>query len=144
MQIIHRNFPLNADCNPAIEQRSHAVACEAAVASECAGRQGKGSAFSYLLFTNQEDLPTADFESFAEQAGLDVAKYRQCVDSPDALAAVEKDVRDGLEAGVQSTPTLFINGRLIKGGFSRPEQYRYALAIERDRAAKAASGKATP
>ncbi len=145
VQIIHRNFPLNADCNPAIESRNHAVACEVAVASECASRQGKGAAFSYLLFTNQDDLPTADLESFAQQAGLDVATYRACVDSPEALAAVEKDVQDGLDAGVESTPTLFINGRLIKGGFSRPEQYRYALAIERDRAAKAAApGNATP
>ncbi len=131
VQVIHRNFPLNADCNPAIQSRNHAVACDVAVASECANRQGKGAAYSYLLFTNQADLPSADLEAYAKQVGLDLDAYRACVESPEALAAVEKDVQDGLDAGVESTPTLFINGRRIKGGFSRPEQYRYALAIER-------------
>ncbi len=145
VQVIHRNFPLNADCNPAIDSRNHAVACEVAVASECASRQGKGGAYSYLLFTNQDDLPTADLEAFAKQAGLDVEAYRTCIESPDALAAVKKDVQDGLDAGVESTPTLFINGRRIKGGFSRPEQYRYAFAIERDRGAgQAGTEAATP
>lgn len=136
VQVIHRNFPLNADCNPAIQSRGHAVACEAAVASECATRQGneKGAAFSHLLFLHQDDLPTADFEAYAKEAGLDLDSYRACVQSDDAKEAVAKDVQAGLDAGVESTPTLYINGRLIKGGFSRPEQYRYALAIERERA----------
>jgi len=142
VQVIHRNFPLNADCNPAISSRNHAVACEVAVASECASRQGKGAAYSYLLFTNQDDLPTADLEAFATEAGLDLDAFRACVASDDALAAVKKDVQDGLDAGVESTPTLYINGRRIKGGFSRPEQYRYALAIERDRSSREAGDEA--
>ncbi|MDG2307964.1 MAG: thioredoxin domain-containing protein [Candidatus Binatia bacterium] len=144
VRVIHRNFPLNADCNPAIESRNHVVACQVAVASECASRQGKDAAFSYLAFTNQDDLATADLSSFAQQAGLDMAAYDKCVASPDAMASVKKDVRDGLDAGVESTPTLFINGRRIKGGFSRPEQYRYALAIERERLAAQAAQAATP
>lgn len=142
VRLIHRNFPLNADCNPAIESRNHAVACKVAIASECAGRQGKGSTFSYLAFSNQEDLPSADLEAYAKQAGVDLEAYRACVGSEDALAAVKKDVQDGLDAGVESTPTLFINGRRIKGGFSTPQQYRYALAIERDRLSREADSKA--
>lgn len=144
VRIIHRNFPLNADCNPAIQSRGHAVACEAAIASECARRQGKETAFSYLLFTNQSDLTAVSIDEYAEQAGLDMAAYRECTSSADAAAAVARDVEDGLEAGVESTPTLFINGRRIKGGFSRPEQYRYALAIERDRIAGQTGGTPTP
>lgn len=143
VRVIHRNFPLNADCNPAIQSRNHAVACEVAVASECATRQGKGSKFSYLAFTNQDGLPSADLEGFAKESGVDLEAYRACVASDDALEAVKKDVQDGLDAGVESTPTLFINGRRIKGGFSRPEQYRYALAIERERLGRDAGGKAT-
>lgn len=144
VQLIHRNFPLNADCNPAIQSKKHAAACAAAVASECAIRQGKGAALSYVLFTNQDDLSVEGLPEFAEQAGLDMAAFEACVDGPDAAAAVAKDVEAGLDAGVESTPTLFINGRRIKGGFSRPEQYRHALAIERDRVARASDGVATP
>jgi len=45
---------------------------------------------------------------------------------------VAADVAAGAAAGVTSTPTFFINNRRIPGGFQSAEQYRYALAIERE------------
>jgi len=142
VEVIHRNFPLNADCNAAIETRNHADACTAATASVCAVQSGKGSAFNLLLFENQTALSRDDLKGYASRVGLDTAQFEKCLDSPEAAAAVAKDVKAGQDAGVQSTPTFFINGRRVDGGFSRPEQYRYAFAIERERLARD-SGPAT-
>ncbi len=144
IRVVHRNFPLNADCNPNVESRNHAVACVAAYASECADRQGKGSALSHLFFVNQSRLSEEEIRRLAAEAGLDMDRFDTCVDSPDVAAAVAKDIADGMAAGVESTPTLFINGRRIKGGFSRPEQYRYALAIERSRLDPAPDERGAP
>ena len=52
--------------------------------------------------------------------------------------------RPGAAAGVESTPTFFINGRRVPGSL-RPEHFQYALAIERARRDTAAgSPGATP
>lgn len=136
VRILHRNFPLHADCNPAVSARSHENACAAAMAAECAARQGRGDAYNALLFANQGDLGSEALRRYARQAGIDLAAFEECIASKDAADAVARDVADGMAAGVESTPTFFINGRRIKGGMPRVAQYRYAFFIERERLAK--------
>lgn len=137
IRVIHRNFPLHSDCNPKVDAQIHKNACGAAIASECASRQGRGHEFNQILFSNQTALDPEKRTEYARQLGLDVAAFETCIASPEAADAVARDVAAGAEAGVESTPTFFINGRRIKGGMPRLTQYRYALAIERDRLGKA-------
>ena len=139
VRVIHRNFPLHPDCNPKIEAKIHTNACGAAIAAECAAKQGRGSDYNRILFAHQEALGRDALLAYAREVGLDEVAFQACLASPDASAAVAADVAAGSAAGVESTPTFFINGRRIKGGFPRPAQYRYALAIERERLAKAGS-----
>ena len=139
LRIIHRNFPLSSACNPAIESAGHAHACAAAIASECAVLQGKGPALSRLMFTNQNVLSDENILSYAQQAGLDMPAFRQCQQGPEAAAAVSRDVQAAIDAGVKATPTLFINGRRIQGGFSQARHWVYALTIEKARLGQSAS-----
>ncbi|MEO2167251.1 MAG: thioredoxin domain-containing protein, partial [bacterium] len=131
VQVFHRNFPLNADCNPEVSSRHHAVACEAARASECAHEAGKGHAYNRALFANQSSLDADSFGALASQVGLDASKLEACMASPASKEKVAVDLAAGKAAGVASTPTIYINGRVIKGALT-PEQFRYAFAIERD------------
>ena len=144
VRVVVRNFPLNAKCNPQLQAEVHANACKAAVAAACAAAQGKFEQFQGLLFENQSNLDPAALGGYAGRAGLDGAEFARCLESPAASAAVAADVAAGAASGVTSTPTFFINGRRIPGGFQSADQYRYALAIERELAATAAPKPVKP
>src|SRR5581483_1528412 len=130
-RVVVRNFPLNSDCNPQIQTHVHSRACQAAVAGECAGAQGKFREYQNILFEHQDALDTPSLIGYAARLGLDQTEFERCLSSPAAAAAVAEDVAAGAAFGVTSTPTFFINGRRISGGFQRPEHYQYAVAIER-------------
>ena len=129
--VVHRNFPLSSACNPAITSSGHGHACDAALASICAYEQGKGRDYSYLLFTADAGLSPEALAGFAQHLGLDQAAFAACQDSPETAEILAQQVQEGIDAGIESTPTMFINGRLIKGVWTRADQYRSALTIER-------------
>ena len=144
VRLIHRNFPLSSDCNPQVTQQGHAHACQAAAAYECAAAQGKSQEYYRTLFQNQSALDTPSLVGYAARLGLDQGEFERCLSSPAAAAKVASDVAAGAAAGVESTPTFFINGRRVPGSL-RPEHFQYALAIERARRDTAAgSPGATP
>jgi len=130
VKLVHRNFPLSSDCNPQVSQQGHVHACQAAVAYECAAAQGKSQEYSRTLFQNQSALDTPSLVGYAARLGLDQREFERCLASPAAVAKVAADVAAGAAAGVESTPTFFINGRRVPGSL-RPEHFQYALAIER-------------
>ena len=46
----------------------------------------------------------------AETLGLDTAAFNQCLDSGEKRAGVEASIAEAQAQGVDSTPTIFING----------------------------------
>jgi protein-disulfide isomerase len=84
------------------------LAAEAAVAAQ---KQGKFWPYEEKLWANQDNLTPAELEKYAKETGLDLAKFRQDIESPVTKARVQKDRADGSTVGISSTPTLFINGR---------------------------------
>lgn len=141
VRLVHRNFPLNSDCNPEVKFEGHPHACQAAIAYECAAAQGKAKEYYGILFENQSALDTPSLVGYAARLGLDQGEFERCLASPAAAAKVAADVAAGVAAGVQSTPTFFINGRKVAGSL-RPEHFQYALAIERARRGPQAAAQA--
>ncbi len=133
VRLVHRNFPLSRACNDALEYEGHEHACSAALASICAERQGRGPEYERLLFANQPNLKRAELLAYAGTIALDVKALEVCLDSPEAKARLASDIKAARAAGVESTPTLFFNGRRVQGGFQNLRQYLYALEIERAR-----------
>ena len=99
-----KNFPLP----------NHKFARQAAVAALAANRQGKFWEFHDELYKNYSRLSAEKIQEIAQQLGLDTAKLDQDMKSPEINAIVEKDLKDGQEAGVRGIPTVFINGRLLR------------------------------
>jgi protein-disulfide isomerase len=62
-----------------------------------------------LLFQNPQAHKRDDLLKYAQQIGLDMKKFE--ADFTAAAAQVESDKKEGEEVGVDSTPTLYINGR---------------------------------
>jgi protein-disulfide isomerase len=105
------------------------MACLAACGAECAGQQGKFWEYHDLLFQNQAALARDGLFTIARDIGLDIARFRTCLDDPATLDLVREDVHAGSALGVKSTPTIFINGRRIEGALER-HYYDYAITIE--------------
>lgn len=115
VRVMFRHFPLDSACNAKITGQVHPGACLAAIASECAGDQGKFWEYHNLLFENQQQLDRAALIGYGRRLGLDVPRFTACLDSEEPRIRVERDAKDGAQLGIDSTPTVFINGRMIKG-----------------------------
>ncbi len=106
VRIVFRQFPL---------AHIHPNARKAAEASLCAHEQERFGAYHDSLFANQQELSVDALKRRAAQLGLDRPAFDRCLDSGKHAATIESDMDDGEEAGVFSTPTMFINGRRVEG-----------------------------
>ncbi|CAK8718602.1 Thioredoxin-like fold domain-containing protein [Candidatus Electrothrix aarhusensis] len=93
----------------------HKQAKPAALASIAAHEQGKFWQMHDALFTVSKDLSKENIEKAAKDIGLDMEKFKKDLTSPTVQAKLKKDMVDAGKAGVGGTPTLFINGRQVKG-----------------------------
>jgi protein-disulfide isomerase len=128
VRVDFRHFPLDSACNPKVAAPMHQSACLAAVAAECAGEQGKFWQYHNLLFANQQELGRAFLIEYATRLGMDVARFTDCLGSAAAQARVRDDAAEGARLGIDSTPTVFINGRKIKGALE-PELLTSAVVL---------------
>ena len=115
IRVVFHHFPLDSECNPSLTGRLHPKACLAAVASECAAQQGQFWQYHDVLFNNQKQLGRQSLIEYAARLGLDTTRFTACLDSAEPRARVQNDVTEAAALGVDSTPTVFINGRLVKG-----------------------------
>jgi protein-disulfide isomerase len=106
VKLYFKHYPLPQHTNARL-------AAEAAVAAQ---KQGKFWQFQDKLWEKSDELTPAEIEKAAKDSGLDVAKFRQDVASEAVKARVQKDRNDGQAAGIQATPTLYINGREYTDG----------------------------
>lgn len=88
----------------------------AASAAYAAGEQGKYWEMYDLLFERQstwaerQDSQAEAFLGFAEELGLDMARFQTDLDSGRYIDRIQRDFNDGRRLGVDATPTWFING----------------------------------
>ena len=92
----------------------------AAVAARAAQEQGKFWEYHDLLYENQGSKNAGAFSDeslvgFAREAGLDVERFESSFKGGKYEAIVEQVFREAQDAGIQGTPTFFINGRIIVG-----------------------------
>lgn len=120
IQLIFKNFPLDAACNPSITRTMHEHACFAAKAAWCAGRQGKFVEMYEKLYGNQLQLSRDNILDWASELGLNKFVLEACTASPEADTAIRADVDQAVKAGLSSTPTFFVNGRMVRGAIDEP------------------------
>ena len=104
-----RHFPL-------VQIHPHAFG--AAAAAEAAALQDCFWAMHELLFQWQKALQDDDLLQYAEQLGLDVARFDVDRVGPDVRRRIRRDIETGLAATeVRGTPTLFIDGVVHVGAY---------------------------
>jgi len=104
VKLVFKNFPLD----------SHAFAQQAAVAALSAGRQGKFWEFHDELFKNYNQLNEEIVQQIVDGLKLNKSQFEKDRQDPLLLEIVKHDFNQGIEAGVNSVPTVFVNGRRLK------------------------------
>ncbi|MBI3493676.1 MAG: thioredoxin domain-containing protein [Acidobacteria bacterium] len=105
IHFVYREYPLP----------NHQNARGASEAGQCANEQGKFWPYHDRLFASQQRLGVSDLKQHASDLGLDPARFNACVDSHKYKGRVDADINDGNDAGVDGTPAIFINGRMVSG-----------------------------
>lgn len=118
VRLVFKHFPL----------RNHKFAQPAAVASLAAREQGKFWELHDQLFANFNKLNENKIRELAEAVGLDMARFDEDLKNPAYNAEIQADMRLGQQVGVRGTPSLFLNGKLIRD--RNPNGLR--LAIDRE------------
>lgn len=114
IRFVYRHFPLP----------QHQNAMPAAQASEAAGNQGKFWEMYDMIFSTHDEWENATntkevLSNYANSLGIDIKRYAIDVDSKEVKDKISLQLKDGENAGINATPTFFINGKKI----NNPESY---------------------
>lgn len=113
VKLVYKDFPLD---------EIHPWAQTAAIGARCAYIQSPAAFWKMhdTIFKSQDDItPDNAWEKlngFAKDEGLDADAFKACMASPEAAKAVDANHSDGVTLGVNSTPTVYVNGRPVVGG----------------------------
>ena len=112
VRVVFKDFPI---------EQLHPWARTAALAGRCAYRQDPKAFWKlYDAIYDHQDIISASnawakMNEYAAEAGLNPETFRTCLASPEAGEAVNASRANGQQLEVNSTPTVFVNGRRIVG-----------------------------
>ncbi|HIK43847.1 MAG TPA: thioredoxin domain-containing protein [Leptolyngbyaceae cyanobacterium M65_K2018_010] len=104
---VYKHFPLT---------QIHPEALASAKAAWAAGQQGQFWLYHDGLFVNQNRLGEALYLELAEAMGLNLEQFNRDRTSPEAEAAIQKDLALAQKLQLQGTPSFIMNDLLIPGG----------------------------
>lgn len=110
--LAYKNLPLSS---------IHPEALPAAKAAWAAGKQGKFWEYRSALFAKQKDLGDALYGSIAQELSLDTEKFDRDRQSPEAQAAIDKDLAVAQSLGLNGTPVFFLNEEAFSGAVELSE-----------------------
>ncbi len=123
LEVVYKDFPLN----------SHQFAALAARAAEAAKNQGKFLEMHNKLFENQQQWSSGDAESrfvgYAKDIGLDIEQFKQDLNAAETQKAVMEEKQEGVQMGVDSTPTFFINGEKLQQNPPSYEDFKALIDV---------------
>ncbi|MGC2530376.1 MAG: thioredoxin domain-containing protein [Candidatus Acidiferrum sp.] len=135
VRLVFKDFPLD---------QIHPWARTAALAGRCAYQQDPKAFWKmYDFIYDNQDVISAEnawgqMTDFASRAGLNLDTFKACMASPEAGAAIDASRANGLLLEVNSTPTIFVNGRRLVGADPHLLQQYIDYELDQHKAQKAA------
>lgn len=105
VKLVYRNFPL---------RNIHPQAQKAAEAAQCAAEQDRFWPYHDKLFSTSR-LQVDDLKKYAQELGLNTEQFNTCLDTDKYASKIEQDLQAGAKAGVNATPSFFVNGQPVSG-----------------------------
>lgn len=99
LRYVIKDFPLQA---------IHPLAFNAHVSANCAGEQGKYWQMHDRIFSNIRAIDIESLRVYAKELGLDMKRFDSCLNDSKRAEEIRNDIKDGLDAGVDSTPTFLL------------------------------------
>ncbi|MEO8593789.1 MAG: thioredoxin domain-containing protein [Candidatus Solibacter sp.] len=130
VRLIFKQYPLD----------SHPQATISAQASLAAHAQGKFWPLHDLMFANRTKLSRENIMRWAKDIDLDLTRFMNDMESAETKKTVSRDQADGDKAGVEGTPTVFINGQRYNGDLA-PEAIKSVIDAEIKRVSAAGAKK---
>ena len=100
-------------------QSIHPWARKGALAGRCAFKQSEDAFWKYhdWIYSKQEEVDLDNFDGkmaeFAQGNGIDKTKFDTCRESPETAKALDAGIAEARALKINSTPTMFVNGRRI-------------------------------
>ena len=113
VRIVFQNFPI---------AQIHDWAMKAAEYGDCIGRSNSDAFWKFIesVYGAQSDITAANadekLKGFADTAGVNGTDIAACAAKPETATRVEHSIELGKALDVNSTPTIFINGRMLSAG----------------------------
>lgn len=113
-KIVHKNLPLDMECNPNLQTPFHEGSCMLAKYSIAAEKQGKLWDLNSELF-EKEPKTENDVIELAKSVGLDTKQLKKDANSEETAERLSKDIEDAAELKIDGTPAIVINGKVYPG-----------------------------
>ena len=114
-RFVFRHYPLDKSCNRRLSSNVHPGACMLAEGAVCAQEQDKFWDYHDIAFETKSPISRSVLSNIAAEIGLDINAFDSCLNSGRGLKVVSEDINAAFNAGVTGTPTIFINGRRLRG-----------------------------
>jgi protein-disulfide isomerase/uncharacterized membrane protein len=114
VQLYFKNYPLDRECSPKLKASTHPGACWLALGGICAQYQGRFWPYHDRVFQADLKKPQpADVVRLAAGSGLNAAAFESCLLDPRTKQRLAAEIAEAQRAGVEATPTLFVNGKKL-------------------------------
>jgi protein-disulfide isomerase/uncharacterized membrane protein len=125
--IFFKNYPLDKTCNRHLNGTVHEGACWLALGGICAQQLGRFEAYQDKVFTSPAKLMTRDDAlRFGADVGIAQPAMAACIDNPATKARLQAETDEGASAGVNATPTVYLNGKKL------PRVNDFLLAVDKE------------
>lgn len=104
IKIVYKNYPL----------KGHKFARKAASAAMAAYLKDKFWPFHDRLFAHYHNMSDEVIKNIRKELKLDTVEFETLMNSPKVERMINRDITEGKNIGVRSTPTVFVNGRMQK------------------------------
>lgn len=118
IKVVYKSFPLT----------SHKYSWQAAATAVAANEKGKFWEVYKDIFANYNRIDEDKLKEIRHRFGLDTPEFMALMNSPEIRSRVVSDRNEGIQVGVQGTPTVFINGKRLDN--KRPEGFMAAIDAE--------------
>jgi protein-disulfide isomerase/uncharacterized membrane protein len=126
VRLIYKSFPLDGVCNPDMPRKGDGATCQLAYSVFCAEKLNqKGWEFHNWIFDHQEGFLSASspetlLKEAASEKQIDFSELQKCMNSSEISDLVAAQAKEGADAKIGGTPSIFVNGKLLERGQFMP------------------------
>jgi protein-disulfide isomerase len=117
IRLVHHHFPIDHQYNPLVKEPFHVGAGQMALLAIYAGTQNKFWEMNDELYhiMREKHQDSLDLKDLADRVGLSQEEITQAFTNPEHLQSLAKDIEQGLQQQISSTPSYVISGKVYAG-----------------------------